>query len=319
MAFKGAAFKSFFHLLNTASHHPDIEKRCISENFILEDRLTKEREHSYKEHLKYPINNNGWIVGHEEYLEQKIYVKILGTPETFTSINIPNLILDFDIDQYLVRLENVGRLTRLHGDTVDEMMSLFNKFIKDHNDSENMRIIEDIFSKWNKKRDHRPVFAGFWGDVKDIFTDAADNRIEDEDWANRLRDRLGVGHMDPINNEPIPVLMFRYRVKDVIPYHPDRKDKKRYFAVPTVLDGELSPYFCPTPKRGWNSGLALNLTEVDENAYCEMLHRFIEYKPEFLYSAGWITRPPGKALGKARKIHLALYWTILKTGHKGGS
>jgi hypothetical protein len=44
MAFERPRFESFYQLLETISRSSDIEIRCIAENFILEERLTMERE-----------------------------------------------------------------------------------------------------------------------------------------------------------------------------------------------------------------------------------------------------------------------------------
>ncbi len=303
MAFERPGFESFYQLIEETSRHPEIRKRCIAENFILEERLTKEREDSYGEHLENPVNKDTWDHGHEDYVDKRIYSRS-GIPETFEDINKPNLLPVLDGDQYLVRLEDIGRLSSLYGKPTDEMMKHFSDFITDPETPGNEDIIKGFFSAWNKKRDYRPIFAGFWGDIKDIFTDAAGSRVENEDWADRLRNRFGLGHMDPKNGESIPVLMFRYRIRDVVECH---TGDTNHLAVPTVLDSRFSYYFCPTPGSGWNHGQVLDLSAGDENnysLYCEILHRFIEYKPEFLYNAGWITRSPGKTLENARKIHL---------------
>ncbi len=112
------------------------------------------------------------------------------------------------------------------------------------------------------------------------------------------------GAHDPGRRAPIPVLMFYYPVKDVPQPGPDNTKK---IAVPTVLDGKLSPFFCPTPKNGWKEGQALDLSDGDDGDYSinsEILHYHILYKPDYLFKAGWITQPPGKTLEKARKIHM---------------
>lgn len=300
MAFERADFESFYQLIKAASQNSNIETRCIAENFILEERLTEEREENYDTYLESPMDVNSWKRSHKNYVEQKIYV-YSESPETFSDVNNANMLPSVDTDQYFVRLENIGVFEFFREKPLDEMMGFFKAFIKDPKKPGNKDVVKDFLYKWNEIKDLRPLFAGFWGEVRDIFTDASGNRVENDDWPNQLRDRFGLGHMDPVDNEPIPVLMFRYRVQDVIHFHPD---KTKHVAIPTVLDGKFSPYFCPTPKKGWNSGQTMDLTEGDEDVYCEILHRFIEYKPEFLYDAGWITKSPGKTLEKARKIHL---------------
>jgi hypothetical protein len=103
-----------------------------------------------------------------------------------------------------------------------------------------------------------------------------------------------------MGGEPIPVLLLRYRVEDVITHQPDEPN---FAAVPTVLDSTWSPFFCPVPE-GWREGQTLDLTSGTENDYelnCEILHRFIEYKASYVYRVGWITDSPGKTSEEARQ------------------
>ena len=115
-----------------------------------------------------------------------------------------------------------------------------------------------------------------------------------------------------MNGEPIPVLLLRYRVGDVLNA---ASGETKITATPTVLDSGWGPFFCPTPVDGWNEGQALDLSPGGEKKYllnCEILHRHIEYQPSYLYRAGWITNSPGKTCEKARKIHLEFLQTDFK-------
>ncbi len=306
MAFKRTKFTGFTAFLKSTAQSPNSESSCVAENFILEERLTEQREDSYESHQPSIQDWNTWKSGHESYLENKIHINP-GVPETFTGLNHINLFPSIDPEQSLVRLENVSRLTRYHGGTLDEMMRDIQEFIENRNTPKNNNILSAILHHWNRVRDHRPLFAGFWGEVKDIFFDADGNKINDKYWADRLRDRFGLGHLIPTNGEPIPVFMFMYPVKDV-PTLDDPHDNKK-IAIPTVLDGRLAPFFCPTPKNGWKEGQALDLSDSGKNPYSinsEILHSRIEYIPDYLFKVGWITKQPGKTLEKARKIHLDL-------------
>jgi hypothetical protein len=304
MAFKKSGYGNFYQLLKDTSRESEIFKHITAENFLLEERLTPAREDNYHRYVGDSSDTKAWEEDHKRYVEEKIYLH-KETPETFTQANHPNILPAIDDQQYLVRLENAAHLERFHQRTIDRMMIHFRDFIKGHKKAEKTNIINDLFVKWNEARDLRPMFVGFWGEVEDLFVDEAGDPKENKDWANQLRDRFGLGHLDPLDAGPIPVVMFRYRVEDVIRSH---KDEPLRLAVPTVLDSKLSPFFCPTPKNGWEYGQALDLTdggEQDYSFYYELLHRKIEYKPDFLFRAGWITGPPGKTLEKARHIHLA--------------
>ncbi|UCH93996.1 MAG: hypothetical protein JSV88_27525 [Candidatus Aminicenantes bacterium] len=303
MAFERDKFDRFTQVLKSLSRDSELEMRCKAENFLLEERLTELREDSYEEYLKSPSNEESWNVGHEEYVDAKIYVRS-GSPETFSRINRPNLLLTVEPDQFLVRVENISDVEFYHGKIPHEIIKYCHDFLKYPENTENRNIIKDFLKKWYEIRDFRPVFVGFWGEIEDIFSKYNKNNPGNEEWPNRLRDRLGLGHLTPGDGAPIPILVFRYRIKDVLPIN---SGDTKNVAIPTVLDGCLTPYFCPTPKKGWNQGQALDLSSGDEKSYsinCEILHHTVEYKPEFLYNAGWITKSPGKSLEEARKIHL---------------
>lgn len=301
MAFERPAFKEFHQLLKSDAKDPDAEVRSIAENFILEERLTEVREDNYGDHLdRHPANTKGWINAHQNYLENSIYLR-KKEPETFTADNRPNLHPGLADNQVLVRMERIDRTARFIGEPVNKMMQNIEDYIADPKKDVNIFFIKRMLDKWNKKRDHRPMFAGFWGEVEDIFVDAEGNPIADDSWANRLRDRFGLGDMDPSGKEHIPVVMFWYRVSEV------KADPSERTAIPTVLDGGRYEYFCPTPKKAFDTGLTLDLSEGDESDYslnCEVLHRHMEYRSDFIYNAGWITGSPGKKLEEARRIHL---------------
>ncbi|MFH1860962.1 MAG: hypothetical protein ABH870_08160 [bacterium] len=301
MAFKRDKFNSFSSCLKTVQGYRYPEARAIAENFILEERLTEEREDSYSKYIVSPGNLEDWKFWHEnEYLPNKIKLcQGQGIPQTFTDLNSPNLLLEMEQDQYLIRVENLAELAKLSRSDNDivSLSGFFIKFLKDPTDQRAADVIEDFLSDCNRARDLRPIFVGFWGEVKDLL------QKNDDRWANKVRDRFGLGHFNPEKGESIPVLLLRYRVADVIAMKPEERN---FAAIPTVLDSSMSPFFCPTPK-GWTEGQTLDLRNGGENDYafnCEILHRFIEYKISHVYRFGWITESPGKTCEEARRIHM---------------
>ncbi len=308
MAFQRAEFARFYQLLKEA-RTADPETRGAVENFILEERLTNAREDSYGGYVANPMSLGDWQVEHENYLSQKINVYHGTLPETFGDANLPNALPALDEDQFLVRLEHLAWPCQLEGLAENEMVDKLSQFLKspaDRGVDAPFHFVESFLANWNRNRDARPIFVGFWAEVKDLFVDQDDNEIITHDWPNRLRDRFGLGHYDPEGKSPIPVLLLRYRVEEVINA---QAEKTKYAAIPTVLDGKLSPFFCPTPAKGLHEGQSLNLTPGDPSDYfpnCEIIHRFIEYKPAHFYRVGWITESPGKTCEEARAIHYEL-------------
>jgi hypothetical protein len=305
MAFQKTKSNRFYQFLKTTIKNSHPELRPIAENFILEERLTEQREGSYETHITTPADVGDWKERHEGYISEKVYV-VSGTPETFTDHNQPNLLSKLDENQYLVRLEDVTRLSNALALTNNLMIDYLNAFINDTGDKTAYDIVEKVLADWNTKRDRRPVFAGFWGEVKDLFVDSEGKERKHPDWANLLRDRFGLGHLDPDKGEPIPVLLLRHRVSDVINGAPANP---HFAAVPNVLDSKWSPFFCPTPVNGWKEGQSLDLTAGSEDDYslnCEIIHRYITYEASYFKYAGWITKSPGRTCEEARRIHLSL-------------
>jgi len=299
MAFQRDKFTSFFNLIRTVQDsYPEYRYQAIAQNFILEERLTVEREDGYTHYVVSSQNLDEWKSGHEKYLDRKIWLD-KGTPETFTNLNVPNLLTKREQVQSLVRVENLDSLLKLTESIADvtSLTDRISRFLENPKDQEAVALVEEFLSEWNGNRDLRPIFVGFWDDVKDIFDG------NDEHWANKLRDRFGLGHFAPNPKEKsIPVLLLQYELTDVVAAQPDERN---FAAIPTVLDTDMSHFFCPTPK-SWDKGQTLDLgpgTANDYKFYYEILHRYIKYKPSYIYRLGWITEPPGKTCEEARRIH----------------
>lgn len=175
MAFQKTNSKSFYQLLITTVKDAHPEFRSMAENFILEERLTDQREDSYESHIAAPASVGDWQRRHNRYIDEKINVRS-EMPETFTEHNQPNLLSNIEKDQYLVRLENVTDL-RKSLDLVDnQLIDYLNEFIKNlenkaAHDISARAIVEKTLADWNMTRDLRPIFVGFWDEVADLFSD----------------------------------------------------------------------------------------------------------------------------------------------------
>ena len=93
MAFTRAEYPHLFDLMQTGAGYPDAETRAIGENFILEERLTAEREQGYTGTVGEPVDVDDWADKHLTYVDQRIYLRrsMRGRqPETFAQANAPN-------------------------------------------------------------------------------------------------------------------------------------------------------------------------------------------------------------------------------------
>jgi hypothetical protein len=213
------------------------------ENFILEERLSSEREISYTDDLKIVDDFSGWTTKHKDYLLKNIYLKNKSEiPVTFKKENQVNFTPKLEPAQYLIRVENLKALTKIarKEDQTEVYEKFLNLFIKNPNDADAKLFLEDFLNDCNQNRDIRALFVGFWGEVKDFFEN------NDPKWPDKLRDCFGLGHLDSLAGEPIPIIAFRYRLNEVAAI--DGNPAVRAF-IPTILDSEFSPFFCPTPPK----------------------------------------------------------------------
>jgi hypothetical protein len=98
------------------------------------------------------------------------------------------------------------------------------------------------------------------------------------------------------------VFLFRYTVRE-LPRRIGEADR-RPIALPTVLDHRLAEAFCPAPQ-GLRQGQVLNLREnATQQPAREVLHLFMQPKPEHLFRVGTLKTPVPDYLGSARRDHL---------------
>jgi hypothetical protein len=161
---------------------------------------------------------------------------------------------------------------------------------------EAMREISATISSWLEVRDLRPVFAAFWYGVRDLLEGGP------ADWADQLRDRMGLIRFKPAGGRKIPVLIFRYPLS-LVPKVTAVRGDLRALVVPTVLDGEWSEAFCPVPA-GQAVGFSVDLAAGLDHRAQEVVHPFVRFGVEHLYQIGYIGKRVPDDLSEARLAHL---------------
>ncbi|MBF0137330.1 MAG: hypothetical protein HQL65_13915 [Magnetococcales bacterium] len=303
------------------------EGRFLAENFCHDERTPDSGRLLYDscmQGVSTVASLADWKSRHaDDYLEKELFIDpmdiLLGRPWTFRQENADNLLHPHvALERRLVRLEDARGIIKRTGYAVDDLMSKIADFrdgeAKKRDSAE--KWLSQFCGSWNEGRDLRPVFASYLDEVDDV--------LKDVEWADKIRDRLGMGHLKPTINaatgteEFVPVLLLEYRVEETI----DQKSNHQELMVPTVLDGNLNPCFFPTPRPGSGTpadekpgGRTVNLNQVAaENDYhygVELLHPKFDYLPAHIQRVGWIRRHPGLALERARKWHLPLVRTYL--------
>lgn len=281
----------------------DIEELAHIENFMLDERPPQKGINLYAKWLKSAsiTNLDNWVDRHKNFTAEEINLGITETaqPWTFRADNDINRLHNIEPNLYLIRVEDANWLCNSIGITCTDLEANIKAF--EQGNTKERDFLNGVVKRWNAERDKRPMFATTELEVDDIINNDAD------DWAERLRDYLGLGHYSPLSGRPNEIVLMRYTVQEVL----DSLDGAGYPAIPTVLDSNMSPYFFPSPFPKHNKpcyGHTVNLTHiVDDNGYTmgvELLHPRIDYKPEHFFKIGVIARPFKMPLERARRFHL---------------
>lgn len=286
-------------------------ERAVYENFALEERVTNARLQRYGGALSlasFPDLDAFWQQHRTRYLNECQFVeKDEGTvPDTFSAaLNGPNFWAGID-DVVLYRLEHVS--WALKGSSVDQAeleRSVRQATAKPGSMPDAARtLLQRMVDEWNERRNLYPSFATTSDEVADL--------LAEPDWANRLRDHLGLGHLNPAPGHTEAVLLMRYTVKEV---RAAKAARTQGFCIPTVLDGTLNPWFFPTPAHAgtdgavYEQGRAVNLapanSESDYRMGLELMHSYLDYRPEHIVRWGVISRPHQADLAQRRRWHLS--------------
>ena len=291
-------------------HVPGSEPRVLTENFLLEERAAEETQRLYGQYLAGESIDalDQWHDRHNRYADRVLEIdpEEATVPPTFRELNRSNHLPLIDQRQYLVRVEDAAWACGCAGITLEDLMTWTEAL---RGDDKALRAqaesgLQKVADAWNPLRDQRPLFATTYLQVEDVLEDGQG------DWAERLRDCLGLGHYTPGEDGIVSVLVMRYTVEEALA-------QGGACAVPTLLDSRLSRFFYPSPHSacpdrtddGTCLGRTVDLSPVDEEeGYemgCELLHPRLDYRPEHFYRLGHIENPPGMPLEKLRRFHLS--------------
>ena len=258
--------------------------RAIGDNYRFEETVSDMRRSGFESFCDGVVGELELRRRHTDYFGERCRDALL--PETFDESLQPAAHRLLDEEQWIIRIEAIARPLALHEVTFEQLQDA----IKD-SDS---HFKESFLLNWNTRRDPRPAFSAFLGDLADDCGKA--------DWPDRLRDRLGLAHYDP-QAGPIPVAMMRYHVRDVLAECPSGAAS---ITTPTVFDSEPGPYFFPAPKDvHFGRAMALNAAGDESSLQSEILHTRITYHARHLIKIGYVTKPLEPiALKELRNHHL---------------
>jgi hypothetical protein len=317
---------AFADFLSRAGSASGFGEAFPARNFLLDEGVLLDRAASYRDSgaVADHAHFEAWGTSHGVYLGKHIRLgsdavtgatvdpsDAVSCPETFRCIDPASRFLHTDLRLDLLRVERTSSVSRRAGVSEDHLLSTASSVVAGNWVRDRAyALLDETLGSWFVNTGPWPVFAGFWQDVHGLF--GATPAEDEPGWADRLRDRLGLLHHDPADpldpgsvGKPIDVLILRYPVEAVPHFRGDRD--RRPLVPPTVLDGDLSPPFCPAP-RGTDAGHTVDLSEFEAllpQPCREVLHPHIRFAPEHVWRVGRIERPVRQeALPPARKWHL---------------
>ena len=269
--------------------------RSMAENILFEERLVGGRWDAYQERCD-PADDSydAWREAHKDYLWDAVWVDL---PETFSAINAnaslpPSVVSLLGANQSLIRVESLDYAlnnTRVKSlADLEHLFSIYKGWRKDPlvDQGDAKAAIEEICDSLNRNPYAvRPRFAAFAEELQDD--------LRATNWAELLRDRLGLAHLPPTGAfGPHPVILMQYSVRAVVEQSV-RQKAAHALAAPTHLDGDPYEYFHPAPSQE-TYGRTLNLAgEYDaQRLASEVLHLRIHYSPSHIVKVGAITIRP---------------------------
>jgi hypothetical protein len=299
----------FFAFLQAIAGRTALEEVAPAENYVLDERVPGAREDDFlalNGFASAAHDKNSWFKQHVDYTKDRVALPAVSG--TFTNINQPNW-LGLSPDWDVIRIETLYGLAdraKRRGSDVDETEA--NDLIQDLLRARASGSTFDPFrearlEKWlrhvNSGSDRRPAFVAPFAEVEDI--------LMQPDWANRLRDALGLGHIKPWAGNPMTVVLMQYNLTRV---HNAHIGKPAWAATPTVLDdvpGQMpNPSFFPAPKNASTDGYGFTVDLATSGATWrkEFLHGHIGYTLADIRRIGEVTTdvPPSR-IAAARKDH----------------
>ena len=279
--------------------NPEVRERACADNTHFEERVSDARLAACTAELGAIDGVEALRRSHIQYVQDFVEVQD-GVPHTFDQDLDPARLSSVGVDPYLkiVRLESLERaLFRWPRSTGADPLAALAELERAIKTNETA-MVDDFLATWNdaNTRDFRPAFAA-WKHQLEV-------ELARDDWADALRDRLGLGHYDG-SDIAIPVALMEYRASDVMRAAADAGIENP-FVAPTVLDIPPGPYFFPSPG-DLPYGRVMSLVAIGshDDLLCEMLHARLPYRRDHIARLGTIRRAPAPhGLRELRNNHL---------------
>lgn len=261
-------------ILDSWRQATDARERSTADNLWFEERLSQSRFATFEAAVNGVASSTDLRNRQSDYWNEFVVVD-QDIPHTFLRNLEPADLGTLQETQKIVRLESITRPLESSGLTFVQLSNA----VRDNDAA----VINAFLRAWNDKRDWRPAFAAFEDELLDTLANG--------DWAQRMRDRLGLAHFD-CRTGPIQVALMKYSVSEVR-NAANIQDGACAITAPTVLDSGPWPFFFPAP-RDLSCGRTMPLVAVadDRDLLAEVLHFRISYRREHIVRLGELREPP---------------------------
>jgi len=294
------------------------ENTVVARNFLLDEGFLLPRFESYRDigGLEDHGSYEDWKNIHEQYLVERIFRQGNGIdhlrhidiadedacPETFRLYDPKSPYIGCDEKTKLIRVVPVERIAKCSGIPIWQIVSVAQRMIgAAHQDAADVNWMNAIMAEWISLSDARPVFAGLFDDFESLFGD--EPSVDQSDWPDRLRDRLGLYHLDPAlrRDHSIDIVVFQYLVREI----PNVTGQRllRLLVTPTVLDAQHSLAFCPVPREA-QTGHTVDLSMNTPPVCRELLHPPFQFEARHVWRVGAIHATIPNDLRQAREWYL---------------
>nr|VFK62710.1 MAG: hypothetical protein BECKUNK1418G_GA0071005_102623 [Candidatus Kentron sp. UNK]VFK70580.1 MAG: hypothetical protein BECKUNK1418H_GA0071006_103223 [Candidatus Kentron sp. UNK] len=312
-----ANFAPDFSSFLTRSVSTDSDHWPVSRNFLLDEHIARERAECYRHHGAVADHRSvaEWEFRHKIYLKKEISIESddIEPPPEYIDPEDPDICPDTfrfpmlapslakNLASDLIRVQKVSSFNRVSQLSSKYILALAAGAMANNQDA--FQRLDGLLGQFAGNRDWRPVFSGVWSDLADVFGETPEE--DPPDWADDLRDRLGLCDCDPRQSESLGILVFRYPIQ-AVPRLSTLGDRARPLTIPCVLDGVFSHAFLPSPSES-DTGHTMDLTDARPcgKLIREVLHPAMRLQTKYLFRVGAITRPVDpNALGMQRGLHL---------------
>lgn len=306
MAFQNSP--PFLQFLQQAASSASLGESAPAENFILDERLPSDREQDFLDFGGFAprpgMAVSVWFEHQKKQAKERVCIPRIS--QTFQSINstcwLPKITPDWDV----VRVETLDGLCergRIAGLTNLKVQELITALIDTRSsatslDPDDERDLSNWLDKVNAVSDRRPAFVAPFAEVEEL--------LDRPDWANRLRDAFGLGHIQPRSGRPRTIVVLQYNLDRVFQAH---RRNPAWAATPTVLDDVPSsgpnPCFFPGPQKSSPDGFGFTIDLAPEGGFwSEFLHAHLAYRLNDIRRIGEVTTEVTDAhIAKTRARH----------------